>query len=297
MNQRAWLLFGTGSLFLSALVFGKQGNVTIERVPVTDSISVLFGQGGNIGVCAGDDGVFLIDDQFAPLAPQIEAALDEISDGPLRFLLNTHWHGDHSGGNAHFGREATILAHENVRRRLAGDASIGGNVTPAGESAPSSLPVVTFEEGISLHLNGQRVDLVHYANGHTDGDTVAFFPDAKVAHMGDLFFESQYPYVDVSSGGSTLGVLAALEAVLARVGDDWKIIPGHGRVSDRETLAGYREMIEEVVARVREAVAIGDDPATMLANGLLDDFNERWGNGSFMTPQRFLTYLTAEFSE
>lgn len=286
-HLRAGLLLATSALFLTALVFGRQGGAAIQRVAVTDSISVLYGPGGNVGVFAGEEGVFVIDDKFAASAEGIEAAIDEISEGELRFLLNTHWHGDHTGGNAHFGREATIVAHENVRRRLSAASSADG---------PAGLPVVTFEEGLSLHLNGQRVDLVHYSNGHTDGDTAAFFPDQRVVHLGDLFFESQYPYVDLSSGGSTPGVAAALEAVLERVGDDWQVIPGHGQVTDRETLAAYREMVVEVMARVREAMAIGDDPATMIANGLLDDFDERWGQGSFMTPERFLTNLVAEFS-
>src|ERR1051325_11033352 len=180
--------------------------VEIKVTKVAGSVYMLEGAGGNIGVSTGEDGIVIVDDQFAPLATKIKEALKGITDKPLRFVLNTHFHGDHSGGNAEFSGQATIIAHENVRKRLAeGTAVLGGEVKPAAKEA---LPVITFNDRVSVHLNGEDIRAVHFPNGHTDGDSVIFFPKSKVVHMGDDFVTYGFPFVDVSNGGSVSGIIA-----------------------------------------------------------------------------------------
>ncbi len=217
------------SLVLAATQLPAQdfSKVEIKVQKVSGTVYMLEGLGGNIGASVGDDGIVIVDDEFLPLADKIEAALKGITDKPVKFVLNTHWHGDHTGGNPHFGEKAPIIAQENVRKRLAaGGKTRFGEVKPADKTA---LPVITFEKDVTVHLNGEDIRAIHFPNGHTDGDSVIFFPQANVVHMGDDFFNGTFPFIDLDSGGSVQGMIAGDEKVLAEVPDDVKIIHAFGQ--------------------------------------------------------------------
>ncbi|MDZ7588007.1 MAG: MBL fold metallo-hydrolase [Parasphingorhabdus sp.] len=240
------------ALLLAAPAFA-QGNdmsrVEIKPEPLAPGVAVLFGAGGNIGVSFGADGTVLIDDQFAPLTPKIQTAVEQLGATPVKYLINTHWHGDHVGGNENLGKAgAIIMAQEHVRDRL-----IKGNErTPA--SPPVALPVVTYHDGIKLWLNGDEVRIMHMPHAHTDGDSVIWWTKANVVHMGDLYFNKiTLPFIDLSSGGNARGMLAAADKVLAMIGDDTKIIPGHGPVATKADLTGYRDMLKSVIGAVEKA--------------------------------------------
>src|SRR5215470_5166486 len=227
--------------------------VEIKVQKVSGSVYMLEGLGGNIGASVGDDGIVMVDDEFLPLADKIEAALKGITDKPVKFVLNTHWHGDHTGGNPHFGEKAPIIAQENVRKRLAsGGKTRFGEVKPAPKVA---LPVITFEENVTVHLNGEDIRAIHVPNGHTDGDSVIFFPQSNVVHMGDDFFNGGiFPFIDIASGGSVQGMIAGGEKVLAEVPDDVKIIPGHGPLATKDDLRKFITMLKETSAAVAAGI-------------------------------------------
>ena len=223
-------------LLAIAPVYAQQADfskVEIKVQKVSGTVYMLEGLGGNIGASIGEDGIVIVDDEFLPLADKIEAALKGITDKPVKFVLNTHWHGDHTGGNPHFGEKAPIIAQENVRKRLAaGGKTRFGEVPPAPKAA---LPVITFDNDVSVHLNNEDIRAIHIPNGHTDGDSVIFFPKANVVHMGDDFFNGgMFPFIDLESGGSVQGMIAGDEKVLAEVPDDVKIIPGHGPLGSKD---------------------------------------------------------------
>jgi glyoxylase-like metal-dependent hydrolase (beta-lactamase superfamily II) len=254
---------------VGVVAFGQQdfSKVEIKVTKVAGTVYMLEGSGGNIGVSVGEDGIVIVDDQFAPLAPKIKAALKGITDKPLRFVLNTHFHGDHTGGNAEFSPDATIIAHENVRKRLKEGGMVGGNeVKPAPKAA---LPVVTFNDRATVHLNGEDVRAIHFPNGHTDGDSVIFFTQSKVVHMGDDFVTYGFPFVDVGSGGSVSGMIDGLEKVLTMVPEDVKIIPGHGPLSSPADVHKFIDMMKETRALVAEAVKQGKSPDQMKQDHLL----------------------------
>lgn len=290
------LLLGLG------LAFGRtrqEQEVEILVRPVAGKVHWLLGQGGNIGLSVGDEGVLMIDSQFLPLAPRIEEAIAALSPAKPTYLLNTHWHFDHTGGNPHFGAGAIVVAHENVRRRLAGDETIGGRVQRDYDA--KGLPEITFKSTVRLRFNGEDVDLLHYPSAHTDGDSVVWFRGSKVAHLGDLYFQVGYPFIDLDSGGSVGGLIAALRAILAELPADVRLIPGHGDPTGVEELREYLAMIETLAGRVREGLAAGETAAAMHANGITKDFDERWGGFSFVPPLRFVETLarglTAEGSK
>lgn len=211
--------------------------------------------GGNIGVSAGEDGILLVDDQFEPLVPKIEAALQAVSRKPVRFVLNTHFHGDHTHGNKYFGTKATIVAHDNVRTRMAANTEF--DQRPNTPPPAQALPIVTFDSGVTLHFNGEAIHGIHLPAGHTDGDTVVFFNGSKVVHMGDDFFNGRFPYIDLDSGGSLEGYMAAVDAALGQIGDDMKIIPGHGPLATKADLASFSKMLHDTAAIVRKGIADG----------------------------------------
>ncbi|HEX6865019.1 MAG TPA: MBL fold metallo-hydrolase [Thermoanaerobaculia bacterium] len=254
--------------------------VEIKATPVAGKIYMLEGAGGNIGVSVGSDGLLIVDDQFAPLADKIRAALKGLGKGDLAFVLNTHWHFDHTGGNEAFASEATIIAHDNVRKRMEKGQTIFGEAIPP--AAPKALPVVTFGESVSIHFNGEEIRVLHYPHGHTDGDSVIFFTGSNVVHMGDDYFAGSFPFVDLESGGSLAGLTENIQKVLGQIPADVKIIPGHGPLSTKADLQGYLAMLEETTAHVRQRIEAGKDLKAIQAEGLPEKWKE-WGNGFIKT--------------
>jgi glyoxylase-like metal-dependent hydrolase (beta-lactamase superfamily II) len=283
------------TLALTPLILLAQGpdfeKTQIRTEKVAEGVHVLMGAGGNIGVSAGADGVFLIDDEWAPLTAKVKAAVAALSDRPIRFILNTHWHPDHSGGNENLGEAGALLvAHDNVRRRMSTEQFIelmGMKVPPA---PPKALPVVTFDQAVTLHLNGDEIHAFHVPPAHTDGDAVVHFRRANVVHMGDLYFTGMYPFVDLSSNGSFEGVIAAADRVLALVDDRARIISGHGPVGSRADLKAYRDMMATVRDRVKPLVQAGRTAEQIAAARPTADLDARWGQG-FMKPDVFLAIV------
>ena len=270
---------------------GGMDTVQVRSQKLTDRVYVLFGAGGNIGLSIGDDGAFIVDDQFAPLSEKIKAAIAAITDKPLRFVVNTHWHGDHTGGNANFGRAgAVILAQDNVRARLSVDQTNPRNNQKTPAAPREALPVVTFADDITLHLNGDSVRAVHVANAHTDGDAIIHYVKANVIHMGDTYFHGAYPYIDTPSGGSIDGIVAAADAALALAKTDTRIIPGHGPVSSKADLQEYRRVVATIRDRVKTLVTQGKSLTEVAAAKPTAEFDAVWGRG-FMNPDAFLDII------
>lgn len=251
------------ALFVCATFLTAQedfSKVQIKVQKVAGSVYMLEGAGGNIGVSVGDDGIVIVDDQFAPLAEKIRAALTGITDKPVRFVINTHYHGDHTGGNLEFQKSSPVIAHDNVRKRLH-DGVTGGNggsMKFDSKAQPeSALPVITFDHDVTVHLNGEDIRALHFPAGHTDGDSVVFFPKSNVVHMGDDFVTYGFPFVDINSGGSVRGMIAAIDTVLAQVPADVKIIPGHGAVSSVPEVRKFQQLLRETLAAVQDAMKKG----------------------------------------
>ena len=244
-------------LALATAATAQPADVKITAENLAPGVDVLFGQGGNIGVSHGEDGTVLIDDQFAPLTPKIQAAVTALGATPVKFLINTHWHGDHTGGNENFGKAgALIMAHDNVRVRMASPQTRGDRTTPA--SPKVALPVVTYHDGLSLHLNGDEVRTHHMHDAHTDGDSIVIWKKANVVHMGDLYFNKiSLPFVDLNSGGSVKGMLAAIEKALTLINPQTKVIPGHGPIASYGDLVGYRDMLKSIIGIVQAGITAG----------------------------------------
>jgi cyclase len=245
------------ALFSVPLIAQQQdfSKVQMKLIKITEHVYMLQGAGGNIGVSVGDDGIVIIDDQFAPLAPKIKDALKTITDKPIKFIINTHYHGDHTGGNEIFGRDGTIIAHDNVRKRLESGTKVMGLATPPAPK--TALPVVTFNDRATLHVNGEDLRIIHLPPGHTDGDSMIEFTKSNVIHMGDDFFVGMFPFIDRENGGTLLGLIANLDAVLKTIPADAKIIPGHGPLADKPVLEGFRDALKGTVAIMNEAIQKG----------------------------------------
>ena len=261
--------------------------VEITVTPVAGNIYMLQGAGGNIAASVGDDGIVIIDDQYAPLVPKIEAALRKISERPVRFVINTHWHGDHTGGNEQFGRAASIVAHSNVRKRLLSGSTVGTSKYPP--AALSALPIVTFDHDVSLHFNGEEIRAVHYPNGHTDGDSVIWFTKSNVVHLGDNYFAGRFPFIDLDSGGSVRGLIAATKKAIEATKPDAKIIPGHGPLSNLAELREYLKMLQETSAVIERGIKAGKNLEALIADKPL----AKWEHYSwqFVTSDRFVETL------
>ena len=249
------LLFGSAiALSLAGAAIAQQqpdwDAVQVTAQPIRPGVAVLFGNGGNIGVSYGPDGTLIVDDQFAPLVPKIQAAIAGLGATPVKFLVNTHWHFDHAGGNEPFGKAgAIIVAQDNVRTRLAAGGTVAGNnSTPAPKEA---LPIVTYDHGMTFHLNGDTIDVLHTGGGHTDGDSVVYWRKANVLHTGDMMMNGLgFPFVDLSSGGSALHLIVSLDQLIAMTDADTVVIPGHGALAKRADLIAWRGMIATAVDRV-----------------------------------------------
>jgi glyoxylase-like metal-dependent hydrolase (beta-lactamase superfamily II) len=269
-------------------------NVEIKVIPVAGNVYMLEGAGGNIGVSAGPDGVLMVDDQFAPLAPRIREAIAGIATAnpAIGFLINTHYHFDHTGGNPDFGQEARIVAHTNVRKRLSTDQVVRGNTM---EALPAvGWPVVTFDDSVSIHFNGEEVKLMHMPTGHTDGDSVVFFTGAKVLHMGDLFFNGKFPFIDLESGGDVEGYAAAVAKAIEMAPADIKIIPGHGPLATLADLQTFHQMLTETIGVVRDHIDAGKTMEQIQTAGLPGKY-KAWGDG-FINEQAWIATIHASLS-
>ena len=265
--------------------------VEIETIPITENIYMLTGEGGNIGVVTGNDGILLIDDQYAPLTEKIKAAVAEISSQPIQFVLNTHWHQDHTGGNENFGNSGvTIVAHDEVYTRMSTEQFVEAFDSTVPASPPAALPKITYSDTLTFHLNEQTIQGFHVKTAHTDGDTVIYFPDVNVIHTGDVYFNGIYPFIDTSSGGSIAGTIEAVDKVLALAEADTKIIPGHGALSNRAELETYRQMLEDVKLKTEQAIASGQSLEEFIASKPTAEYDETWGQG-FLSPEDFLTIV------
>jgi glyoxylase-like metal-dependent hydrolase (beta-lactamase superfamily II) len=289
--------FGLVATTLVTSVAAQQDTVTIQTVPVAPGVSMLVGSGGNIGVSAGDDAVFLVDDQFAPLTPKIIAAVRGISAKPIKFLVNTHWHGDHTGGNENFGKEGVVIvAHDNVRQRMSVEqfmARFNSRVPPSPKAA---LPVITFAQMVTFHLNGDVIHAVHVKNAHTDGDALVHWQNANAMHLGDVFFNGMYPFIDIGSGGSVDGLIAAVTTALGYANDQTKLIPGHGPLATKADLTAYRDMLVGAREAVRRLVAQRRTLEQVLAAKPTAAWDEKWGKG-FMNPTNFVTAVYESLTE
>jgi cyclase len=262
--------------------------VEIKTQKLADNVYMLIGSGGNLGLSVGADAVFLIDDQFAPLTPKIEAAIKAITPKPVTFVINTHWHGDHTGGNVNLGKAgALIVAHDNVRRRLSTEQFIEFMRAKAAPLPKEGLPVVTFSQDVTFHLNNDEIIVFHVPKAHTDGDGIVHFKKSNIVHMGDVFFNGFYPFIDYSSGGTPDGFIAAVERVIAVADDKTQIIPGHGPLATKADLINYRAMLVGTVGKIKALVKEGKKLEDVVAAKPTADFDERWGKG-FVPPARYI---------
>ena len=272
----------------SALAQQDFSKVQIETIPVAKGIYMLVGSGGNIGLSVGQDGAFLIDDQYAPLTEKILKAISAVTDKPVRFLVNTHWHGDHTGGNENIGKGGTIIvAHDNVRKRLAKGQFMkvfNAKIPPA---PPKALPVITFADSVTFHWNNETLEVLHPKSAHTDGDAVIYFKSANVVHAGDLFFNGIYPFIDAGSGGSMEGVIAGVDELMDRIDDNTKVIAGHGPLGNKTDLKAYRDMLATVHERMTKLIKEGKNVDEIVAAKPTADYDAKWGGG-FLKPDRWV---------
>ena len=276
-------------VFLCALPVGAAAQtdyskVEIKATKVAGNVYMLQGAGGNIGVSVGSDGILIVDDQFAPLADKIRAALKTLGEGKLKFILNTHWHGDHTGGNVAFGPEAPIIAHDNVRKRLSTEQRIEFFKSTVPAAPKEALPVITFNQSLSVHFNGEEIRAIHYPNGHTDGDSVIFFTTSNVVHLGDDFFSGSFPFVDVDNGGNVVGLAKNIGEIITKIPAGAKLIPGHGPLSTIDDLKLYHRMLLETTDVVRKKVAAGKTLDQIKTEGLPDEWKS-WGAAFIKTDQ------------
>jgi len=266
--------------------------VQMKVTKVAGSVYMLQGAGGNIGASVGEDGIVIIDDQYAPLSEKIQAALKDISDKPVRFVINTHYHEDHTGGNAYFQKQAPIIAHDNVRKRLesGGGAGNGGSVhMDTKPQSKEALPIITFDHDVTVHLNGEDIRALHFPAGHTDGDSVIYFPKSNVVHMGDDFVTYGFPFIDVESGGSINGMIDGVEKAIAQLPEDVKVIPGHGPVSSLEDVRVYVKMLKDTRDVVQAALNQQKTLEQMKEMKLLDPWKKYAGD--FINEDAYLETL------
>jgi glyoxylase-like metal-dependent hydrolase (beta-lactamase superfamily II) len=280
---------------IAGLAFAQERDFSKVEMKVTNvagNVYMLEGAGGNIGALVGEDGIVIIDDQYAPLFEKIQAALKGITDKPVRFVINTHYHYDHTGGNALFSKTSTVIAHENVRKRLqtGGAAGNGGSVKfDIKTEAPEALPIITFQKDVTVHLNGEDIRALHFPSGHTDGDSIIFFSKANVVHMGDDFVTYGFPFIDVTAGGSVKGMIDAVESAIKQLPADVKVIPGHGGVSSLDDVRAFVKMLKETTAVVEKALAEKKTLEQMKKEKILEPWQKY--SGDFISADAFIETL------
>ena len=286
------------TLLLTALFFAftnvvsaQERKVEFTTIQLSDTVYMLRGAGGNVGISTGEDGLYIIDDQVKPVTEQLLQAVRKVSDKPIRFVINTHYHADHVGGNEVIGGAGTvIIAHDNIRRRMTTKQvnKFRNDTTPP--YAKDALPVLTFNDRISLHLNGESVTAYYVANGHTDGDSIIHFPESNVIHMGDMYFNGLYPYVDLDAGGSMQGMVDAADLALSMADDATRIIPGHGPLAMTEDLKSYRDFLVRAGANVQELIDQGMNLQQVIAAKPTSEWDEELGK-TWITPAQFVTFI------
>lgn len=276
MIRRALLV----SVVPGVLLAQNFDTITVRVQPLRTGVYMLTGAGGNIGLSIGDDAAFLVDDQYAPLTQKIIGAVAAVTSKPIKFVVNTHWHGDHSGGNENLGKAGALLvAHENVRKRMSVEQfnAVFNMRTPA--SPPGALPVVTFSDSVTFHINGDDLVAFHIPPAHTDGDAIVHFTKADVIHMGDTYFANGYPYIDISAGGTVNGIIGAADRVLTMCSPQTIVIPGHGPASDCAKLRVWRNMVATVRDRVQAEMRKARTKEQIVAAKLTADLDPTWGKG------------------
>lgn len=290
--------FLAGSLLCSGAVFAQDfSNTTIEATKLTDSVYMLTGRGGNMAISIGKEGVFLVDDQFAPLTTKIKAAIAKLTHQPILFVINTHWHFDHTGGNENLGKEGTlIIAHDNVRKLMSQKQflKVFNKSVPAAPKI--ALPTITFNDSATFHFNDQTMKVTHLAPGHTDGDSIVHFKEANVIHTGDLFFNGFYPFIDVEFGGSINGLIEDADKIVALADDKTRIIPGHGPLASKADLVAYRDMLIEVRDNVKKLVDAGKTVEETIAAKPTASTDEKWAGG-FLKPDLFTSIIFDSLSK
>jgi cyclase len=280
------------TLALAAAQDKDLSKVQITVSKVSGNVYMLQGEGGNIGASVGEDGIVVVDDQYAPLAEKIEAALKGVTDKPVRFIINTHYHGDHTGGNAFFQKQAPVIAHDNVRKRLEAGGPAGNLASISMDHKPApkeALPIITFDHDVTVHLNGEDIRALHFPNGHTDGDSIIFFPRSNVVHMGDDFVRYGFPFIDLAAGGSVEGMIAAMEEVMPKLPADVKVIPGHGNISNLDDVRTYVKMLIDTRAAVEKGVQQKKTLDQLKQEKVLAPW-QKW-SGDFVTTDAFIETL------
>ena len=286
------LLLLTLTIIIVNDVSAQDENVTINTTKLTDSIYMLKGSGGNIVVSVGQDGVFMVDDQFAPLTKKIKEAISKITDQPVKFVINTHWHPDHTGGNENFGElGAIIVSHDNVRKRLSTEQFsefFNRTVPPLPEKG---LPIVTFSDNMTVYQNGDEIKIIHVDNGHTDGDSIAYFTKNNVIHVGDDFNDISYPFIDISSGGSIDGLISSLETISSIINDETKVVSGHSEVSNKTKVNDFTNMLKDVREKISQMIKDGKSLEEIIASQPTSKYDQIYYDHTSRQPEGLVTFI------